>query len=351
MITDKTIEEVRALPIMDVLSRYIKLDRTGSACCPFHGEKSPSFKVHKGRNVYKCFGCGASGDAIRFVQQHKNLPFYEAIEVIAKDHHIEVMYTENDMTPEERKQKMDKIEAARTVLHLAHEFYCNRLKENPSILEVLKARGYTEEQIELHELGYAPDDWKSITKPVIERGFYEVAAEIGLIKTKDGNNYDALRHRITIPIRDHVGQLVGFGARAIGDAKPKYLNPSESFIYHKSSLLFGLDQAAQAIKEQGYAILVEGYFDVIGLNTRGVYNVVAPCGTACDDKQLKMLKRYTDTIVIMYDGDSAGAKATEKRIHQCLSMGFNGLVAPLDGEDPEELAKKYDYASTEEAEL
>jgi len=342
IIADSTIEAVRSLYIEDVLGKYITI-KNHVACCPIHGEKTPSFRINEKKNYYKCFGCGESGDAIKFVQWQEKLTFIEAIELICKDHHIAVEYIETNETPEQRQEKITKLEQAKQILNFAHNFYRQSLRENEAIKAILLERGYDDDKIEEWQLGYAPDDWKSITKPIIEKGWYTVANEIGIVKTKDSSNYDVLRNRITIPIYDKHGQLIGFGARAIGDEKPKYLNPNENFLYSKSSILFALDRAAKAIKEEDRVILVEGYFDVMAMHNAGIENVVAPCGTACDEKQLQLIKRYTHNISIMYDGDGAGQKAMAKLIQKCIQMGFNTMAVELNGQDPDELVKTYNH--------
>jgi DNA primase len=342
MISESTIESIRSIHLEDVLSKYIHF-KNHEACCPIHGEKTPSFKISKKTNLYKCFGCGESGDAIKFVQWHDKLTFAEAIERIAKDHNIAVEYIDNGETPEERKAKMDKVEVAKQILAFCHEYYRKALRESDAIKAILLERGFDDDKIEEWQLGYAPEGWKNVTKSIIEKGWFDVAVEIGILKTKEGNNYDAYRNRIMVPIHDRTGQLIGFGARAIGDDKPKYLNPNENLLYSKANLLFGLDRAEKAIKEHDRVILVEGYFDVMSMHNAGVEYVVAPCGTACDDKQLKLIKRYTPNITIMYDGDKAGEDAKVKRVKQCLALGFNTMVVSLTGQDPDDLAQTYSH--------
>lgn len=338
IINEQTIDQVRALPIEDVLGKYISIKRN-ETCCPFHNENTPSFRINIKKNYYKCFGCGKSGDAIRFVQEHKHLSFLEAIETIAKNHNINVEYVEfaNEV---ERKEKITKFETAKQILNYAHDYYRKALAGNDVIKQYLLERGFDDDKIEEWQLGYAPEGWKNITPHVINSNWYPVANEIGLVLTSKDQNYDALRNRITIPIFDKHGQIIGFGARAIGDDKPKYLNPNENFLYSKSTVLFGLDRAIDAIKREKRAILVEGYFDVMSMHNAGVENVVAPCGTACDDKQLLMLKRYTDTITIMYDGDSAGQASTTKLLNNALRLGFNTLTVELTSKDPDQLARE-----------
>lgn len=338
IIQDSTIQAVRDLPIEDVLERYIKIKKN-EACCPFHNEKTPSFRISK-KNFFKCFGCGEAGDAIAFVQKHDKLTFIEAIERIASAHNIAIEYASND-TPEERQAKITKLDTAKQILNFAHDYYRKALQENEGVKAYLLERGYDDDKIEEWQLGYAPDSFKNITPSIINRGWYDVALEIGLIGTKNEKNFDLYRNRITIPIYDKHGQIIGFGGRAVGDNPPKYINPCESFLYSKSTVLFGLDRAAAAIKEQNRSILTEGYFDVMSMHNAGVENVVAPCGTACDEKQLKLLKRYSNRITIMNDGDKAGQTATLKTLQKAMAAEMDVFCVELTGQDPDELARTY----------
>jgi DNA primase len=339
MISESTIERIRDLDIEEVIGTYITIKKH-EACCPFHGEKTPSFKTNSKRNIFKCFGCGISGDAIKFVMEHERLNFSDAVIAIAEKHGVKVEYIHEE-SPEERQVRLSKTDEARALLEFAHKYYRKAILSAPEAKAYLHDRGITDEIIDQEEIGFAPDDWQNITKQVIERGWYDVAIEIGLIATTNGRNFDTYRNRIIIPIRDRVGQLVGFGGRALGNDKPKYINPIESFLYTKSSLLYGLDHATKAIKEHNKAILVEGYFDVISLRINGVENIVATCGTAFTEQHAQVLKRHTHNLAIMYDPDAAGIKALEKTIRATLKLGFTVMCIILDGLDPDEFARKH----------
>jgi DNA primase len=339
MISEHTIQKVRDLDIEEVVGRYVSLKKH-QACCPFHNEKTPSFHVNPKRGIYKCFGCGESGDAIRFVQQIKRLTFTEAIEQLAAEHGIEVEYTVQE-DPQARQERKNELDQAKEILTWAHQFYREQLKANSSAFAYLQERGIGPEIIEEWQLGFAPDDWRSITTTIVNKGWYTVAHKLGLVQTKDSSNYDAFRKRIIIPIHDKFGQLIGFGGRALGDEKPKYLNPNENFLYAKAQTLFGMDRAAQAITAKNRAILVEGYFDVISMHTGGVENVVATCGTAAGEMQLKLLRRYATNLTVMYDGDAAGQKAAEKVILMALQLGFDVFTVDLQGQDPDQFAQDH----------
>lgn len=340
MIAEESIQAIRDLPIDQVVGRYIKITKNG-ACCPFHDEKTPSFRVNPLRNFYKCFGCGESGDGIRFVQKIESISFYEALEKLASDHNINIIYQDSGISPEERKNRKDRENLAHEVLEYVQSHFQVQLKQSPEALQYLNSRGYTPDDIEYWGLGYAPDSHKMLTTKLIQKEWYQIASDLGVIRTKDGNTYDFYRNRITIPIRNKMGMLVGFGARLIGPGEPKYLNPPESFIYQKGSTLFGMDRASKPIRDAINAFLVEGYFDVISMHKVGAQNTVASCGTAVVDAQLTAIKSLTDTITLMSDGDKAGLKSSTDLVPRCLKIGFNTLVAALDAQDPDDFSKQY----------
>lgn len=341
MISPNTIQAIRELSVEDVVSQHVELKQR-KGCCPFHHEKTPSFSVNPARNIFKCFGCGEGGDSIKFTQLILKLSFYEAIEHLAKQFNIEIEYIETK-SPEEKKKDIDKLNQAKEILDYAHRYYRSQLNSNPSIKQILLERGIDDTIIDEEMLGFAPDDYKNITTHIVNNGWYEVAIEIGLIRTKQGTSttYDVFRNRIIIPLNDAQGQLIGFAGRAIGDEQPKYLNPNENFLYAKKETLYGMDVARQSIAEEKNCYLVEGYFDVLSLRKQGVMNVVAACGTAVDDKHLNQIKRFTNTITLFPDGDAAGKKALTPLIHRCVKLGFVTMVSIVDGKDPDEIAREF----------
>lgn len=345
MISENTIQRIKDISIVDVVGKFLKLTKN-TAPCPFHNEKSPSFRVNERTNSYKCFGCGMGGDSIKFVQEINKLTFSETLELMAKDHNITVEYTDDKWTPEQREAHKSKLDQAKNCLSFAHEFYIKALQENESAKAYLLERGIDDDMIIEWQLGFADDSFNNITTKLINNGWFEVAHEIGLINRNEekAKNYDAYRNRIIIPIYDKYAQLVGFGGRFLGDDKSqaKYINPKDSFIYSKDQTLFGLDRAIPAIKEKNRIVLMEGYFDVISCHIKGLDNAVCSCGTSVTDNQFKLMKRYTTNLTTFFDGDAAGQKANEKTILKSIEMGMNPFVVVLEGnEDPDEYARLY----------
>ena len=340
MLATTTIDQVRDLPIEEVIGRYIVLKKVGAnykACCPIHNENTPSFVVTPSKNIYKCFGCGNGGDAIAFVMVMENVPFYEAITIIASQHNIVIEEVEvKGKTPEQKTQEIAMADA----LHVAKEKYRLLLRDpkNINTYKYLRLnRNLSKASIIDWQIGLCPD-WQVLTQTFINSGF-TIAEKAGLLRSGNGKVYDFYHHRIVIPIHTQRGQLIGFGGRLIdGYDGAKYLNPAENDLYDKSKLLFGLDKATRNFKKHGGACLVEGYFDVIKLHQHGWDNAVATCGTALTDQQAKLLKRYTDTVFIMRDGDNAGRKAIAKDIAILAAQQFNVYVILLpEKQDPDSL--------------
>jgi DNA primase len=343
MLSLKTIDDIRELAIEQVLARYVQLKRSGAsykACCPLHGEKTPSFVVTPAKNIFKCFGCGAGGDAIEFVMLHENLPFIEACKRIAQDEGIVIEETEVKGKTEEQQKEED---VMLQLLHKAQVQYRNGL-DLKTVKYLVEERKLTRETIIEWQLGVC-GDWRVITEGIVQSGNLAFAEKAGLVKVKDGSNYDAFHHRITIPIYDRRGQVIGFGGRKISGEGPKYLNPIDTPIYNKSKTLFGLDKARKNFKAHGMAVLVEGFFDVIKLHQIGWNNTIASCGTALTEQQAKMLKRYTDTVLVMRDGDNAGLAAILKDIPILAGQQFNIYVTLLpEKEDPDTLFEPVEKA-------
>lgn len=345
MIKQTTIDEVRGkMDIHEVVGHFITLKRD-TACCPFHDELSPSFRVNRAKQIFKCFGCGAGGDAITFVMKFKQMNFFEAVRWLCEWYNIVI--EEDQQAAQEAQEKKDAREEQTALLRWAHKKYEDLLHTLPAdaaAVSYLQQRGYTTERMRSWSLGYAPDGWKFLTTPAINMGKYQPSLEVGLISTSNGNSFDFFRNRIIIPIYDHNGILVGFGGRLVpsGDAEAdkkqaKYFNPKESLVYSKSKVWFALNLAQKAIKKTGYAYIVEGYMDAMAMHDAEINNTVASCGTEIDAHQVKLLKRYTDHVVICYDGDDAGTKKMMKQIDLFLKHDFKVQVAPLpDKMDPDE---------------
>jgi DNA primase len=343
MLSLKTIDDIRELPIEQVLQKYVQLKRSGSSykgCCPLHGEKTPSFMVNPVKNIFKCFGCGAGGDAIEFVMLHNNFPFMEACKEIASDNGIQIEEKEVKGKTEEQLKEED---VMLQLLQLAQVEYRKSL-DLPTVKYLVEQRKLTRETIIEWQLGLC-NDWKTFTAKAISSGHFAIAEKAGLVRSKDGNNYDIFHHRITVPIHDRRGQVIGFGGRITKGEGPKYLNSPDSSVYNKSKTLFGLHKAIKNFKHHGMAVLVEGYFDVIKLHQVGWNNTVASCGTALTEQHAKMLKRYTDTVLILRDGDKAGLAAIKKDIPILAAQQFIIYVANLpEGEDPDTLFEPVEKA-------
>jgi DNA primase len=313
------------------------------ACCPFHNEKTGSFRVWKKTNKYKCFGCGESGDALSAVMKLAKKGFSEAVEYLADMYNVRIEHenTSKEETEEKRNARQEQFE----VVAFAHKRFQDCLMRMPADAEVwqyLESRGYSRELAQSWNLGFAPDDPKFLTTPLINSGKYVPSDACGIISTKEGVSYDFFRNRIIIPIYNSSGIVCGFGGRALGDQKPKYLNSPESPIYQKQSIWYGIDRAAKSIKKEGFVYVVEGYFDVMSLQNAEVYNTVAACGTAITEAHVKHLKRYTDHVVLCQDGDAAGYKAMLKTIDLFLMQDFKVEVVELpDGKDPDDFVKFY----------
>ncbi len=330
--------------IRDVVAEYVTLRKAGSGykgLCPFHQEKTPSFTVHPVRQTYHCFGCGEGGDVYDFLCKIAGLTFMEAVEDVARRAGVEVPRA--DVSPEQRREAH-----LRTTLiginEAATDAY-RRALDGPggaAARAYLERRGMPREVMEEFRLGFAPDEWEFLTGTLGRLGVDPMMAErVGLLRRgKRGGHYDLFRDRVMIPIADTRGTIVAFGGRALGDGEPKYLNSPESPIYDKSAVLYGLAQAKGAIRRADQAIIVEGYFDVLSLMAAGVRNVVATCGTALTAGQLRLLKRYSRTIVLVYDADDAGFRAACRSLDVFLDEGlWPQFLSVPDGKDPDDFVR------------
>lgn len=366
------------LDIVDVVSQQVILKKNGShywGLCPFHKEKTPSFSVNPALGIYKCFGCGEGGDAISFIMKTQNKDFMEVITELAERFGLEM--PKNIQKNEGTKTLKEEMVRA---CSKAVEFYNLRLLKDKSpetthVIEYLTKRGITQEIIEKYSLGLAPKAYSTFYKKYKSDFTDEVLEKAGLIiKTREGEYIDRFRNRIIIPIQNEFGEYVAFGARAIEpEQQPKYLNSSDSLIYNKSKLLYGLYQAKDAIKKDDSVVLMEGYFDVISAQAHGIENAVASCGTSLTADHIKLLSRYTPSrrIYLSFDTDSAGQKAT-KRNAELIKEAFLGLgnikqfdesylstsddkysceirvIAPPEGKDPDEFIRSVGAESYKE---
>ena len=338
-ISPETIDEVqRVANVYDVISEYLTLKKTGSvyvALCPFHNEKTPSFVVSPTKNIFKCFGCGISGNAIKFVMEYEKLSFSDAIIKIAQKYGITVKYIGND--------KEKHLKGLYLLTRQITDFYKNQLKESQIAREYLRKRQVQPQTIIDFEIGYSPENPEKFNKFIQENN---VSAQdlnkIGLISVYNDKIHDKFSGRIVFPIKDHKGNVLGFGGRAIDENRqPKYLNSPETEVYKKSKVLYGLFENSQIIKEKNQAVIVEGYMDLISLYQIGVKNVVATLGTAFTKDHANLLKKYAKQVIIMFDSDEAGKKAAIKAAEHLLSEGITVRYAYYTvAKDPDELSKK-----------
>ncbi len=342
------VDEVRAASeIVKVVGDYVKLRKAGAnmmGLCPFHQEKTPSFAVHPGKQIFHCFGCGVGGDVFKFIMLIENLSFGEALRRLAEKSGIALRETAGDETYDASAKER----AVLTKIHeLVAKFYAAQLSstaEGRAARAYLADRGLTDEVVAQFRLGYAPAEGKALTARLSEAGFApELAEKSGLVlRDNEGNRrFDRFRRRIIFPIQNDTGKVIAFGARALGDDQPKYLNSPETPIYTKSRVLYHLDRAGSEIRKLDYAILVEGYMDCIAVASCGIENVVASCGTSLTESQIRLLSRYSRRVVVNYDPDSAGTAATERSLTLLLEEGFEAKVLALPGGlDPDSFIRR-----------
>ena len=328
---------------------FVTLKRRGSNMigrCPFHDEKTPSFTVNTARGIFKCFGCGKAGDSIKFVMEHEHFTYPEALKYIARRYNLEI--EEREVTQEEKLA-----ESERESLFAVNEFARNYFKqilheseEGQAIgLSYFKERGFTAETIEKFQLGYSPESFDAFLKTAEEKGYKaEYLLKLGLIKENDkGRRYDAYRGRVIFPIHNISGRVIGFGGRVLKktETAPKYINSPQNEIYDKSKTLYGIYFAKESIIKNDICYLVEGYTDVTSMYQAGIKNAVASSGTSLTEEQIKLIRRFTENVTILYDGDTAGIKASFRGIDMILEQGLNVRVLLFpDGEDPDSFARK-----------
>ncbi|MVN77206.1 DNA primase [Hymenobacter sp. HMF4947] len=356
-IPKETVDQIiHTADILEVVGDYVQLKRQGQnywACCPFHNEKSPSFSVNPSKGLYKCFGCGKAGGVIQFVMDVEGSSYPEALRALAKKYGVAVP-EEEERTPEEQLAQNER-DSQYIVSNWAKDHYHRLLQNTEEGMSVgygyLKERGLNLTTIQTFELGYSLDQWDDLLKSAEKAGYQlKYLEKTGLvIKREDdqghdtGRRYDRFRGRVMFPIHNVSGRVVGFGARTLkrDDKMAKYLNSPESEIYHKSDVLYGLFQARQPIRNQELCYLVEGYLDVLSLHQGGIKNVVASSGTSLTEGQIRLIKRYSDNVTVLYDGDAAGIKASLRGIDLLLEGGLNVRVVLFpDGEDPDSYIRK-----------
>lgn len=344
--------------IYSVVSRYVQLTQKSGrfwGCCPFHNEKTPSFCVSPDKGFFYCFGCGAGGNAFKFLSLIENVSYFEAIKLQAQRLGIDL--PARKLSPEEARRRNEE-KTLLKVNETAQDFYHECLIKTARgeiCRKYLAARGITAETIETFKLGYAPDEWENIFGKLTRQGFTPKQLEdSGLVAKRKNSSgyYDRFRARMIIPISDVFGHVVGFGGRILktdDDSTPKYLNTPETALFNKGRLLFGLDKSNRAINAAGAAIVVEGYMDAISLFSAGVKNVVATLGTAFTAEHAKLILRYARKIIFCYDSDEAGQRATVRALPIVQAAGAEVFVVKVpDGKDPDEFIRKHGKAAFEE---
>lgn len=350
MIPQETVNRILdSAQIVDVIGDFVTLKKRGAnhiACCPFHNEKTPSFSVSASKGIYKCFGCGKSGTAVGFVMEHENMSYTEALKYLAKKYHIEVV--EKEESAEEIAQRQ-RHESLMLVSEYAGKFFQDSLQTDEGrniALQYFRSRGLEDETIRKYGLGWAPLSRRALSESARAAGYKEeFLIETGLsIKYDDGRLVDRFYDRVIFPIHSVSGRVIAFGGRTLKTDKSvaKYVNSPETEIYVKSRSLYGIYFAKNEISRQDRCILVEGYLDVLSMHQLGITNVVASSGTSLTVEQIRLIRKFTNNITIIYDGDGAGIKAALRGIGLVLKEGMNVKVVLLpDGQDPDDFAKRH----------
>ena len=350
MIPQETVNRILDLAqIEDVIGDFVTLKRAGAtykACCPFHNEKTPSFVVSPSKGIYKCFGCGKSGTAVGFVMEHESMSYVEALRYLAKKYNVEIIEMEETAEDIAKRQRN---ESLLLVSEYAGKFFVDSLAtpEGQTIgYQYFRSRGLTDETIRKYGLGWAPIMRTTFTDAAHAAGYKEeYLLDTGLCKQyEDGRVVDTFHDRVIFPIHSVSGRVIAFGGRTLKTDKtiPKYVNSKETEIYVKSKSLYGIYFAKNEISRQDKCILVEGYLDVLSMHQLGITNVVASSGTSLTVEQIRLIRKFTNNVTIIYDGDGAGIKAALRGIDLVLKEGLNVKVVLLpDGQDPDDFARKH----------
>ncbi|RZS75576.1 DNA primase [Pseudobacter ginsenosidimutans] len=357
VISQHTIQQILSrIDIVEIVGSYVKLKKRGInylGLCPFHNEKTPSFTVSANKEIYKCFGCGKSGNAIGFLMDLEKYSYVEALRWLANKYGVEV--EETAVSPEVVAQRQV-ADSLYIINQFGQKYFEEKLfnsDEGQDIaLSYLKERGFREEVLRKFQVGYSLQDSQSFVTTALNAQYnIELLVKSGLVAQRDGRSYDNYRGRIIFPVHNQSGKIIGFGARVIGKAEraPKYINTPENELYHKSKILYGSYQARQSIDKLDECLLVEGYTDVISLHQAGIENVVASGGTSLTPDQLRLIHKYTNNLTIIYDGDGAGVKAALRGLELALMEGLNvQLVLIPDNEDPDSYVNKVGAAAFQE---
>ena len=349
MISQNTIQQILGrIDIIDVVGGFVKLKKRGTnylGLCPFHNERTPSFTVSPAKEIYKCFGCGKSGNTISFLMEHEKYSYVDSLRWLANRYGIEI---EESFATDEQRQQMQVADSLYIINNFAQQFFSKTLFETEEGRDVglsyLKERGFREDIIKKFQIGYNPEARDSFTKAAIAAQYNtELLLKTGLVANRNDQLMDNYRGRIIFPVHNHSGKVLGFGARILktNDKAPKYINTPENEIYVKSKILYGSYFARMAIDKADECLLVEGYTDVVSLHQAGIENVVASGGTSLTQDQLRLIRKYTNNLTIIYDGDAAGIKAALRGLDLALEEGLNvKLVLIPDKEDPDSYVNK-----------
>ena len=353
-IPDNTIEEIRSrADIYDVISEFVPLKKAGKnykGLCPFHSEKTASFSVSPEKQIYHCFGCGAGGNVFKFLMEKEDLPFVDAVKRLA--HRYQVTIPESAISSKGGASRNER-EALLNYNTLAAKYFASQLKHpqaGKAAREYLSSRGFDEKAIDDYQMGWALPEWRDLLTHLEKQGKVsrDTLARYGLISKKEAEDkkdkdvfYDRFRGRLIFPIQDSHGNIIGFGARVVGEGEPKYLNSPETLAYKKGRNLFGFNKAKEAIRREEQVLIVEGYFDQIRAWESGIQNVVATCGTALTAQQALLLKPFTGKVVLVFDADPAGHAAAERGFDVLQEHGLSVFVAVLpEGHDPDSLIRE-----------
>jgi len=352
-IPENTLEDILSrVDIVEVVSDYVRLKKKGKnyvGPCPFHQERDPSFTVSSEKQIFYCFGCGAGGNVFKFLMLYEGLTFQESVENLARRVGVTLPAAGKGFN----QQRQKKVDLAFKVNLLAKEFFqhvLNQWEEAVPAREYLQRRGLSPEIISRFELGYAPGAWRGLVRHLNKNGVSaDILISLGLAARGKRGAYDRFRSRVMFPIRNVSGNVVGFGGRILGTGEPKYLNTPETEYFNKSRVLYGLHEARRFIRESGYAVIMEGYMDVISARQHGVNNAVASLGTSLTKDQVQLLMRYTRDVIIAYDADAAGVAATLRGLDLMQELGCRVRVISIpDGKDPDEFLQAHGYKGWQE---
>jgi DNA primase len=337
MRSDGLVDEIKnRLDIVEHISDHVALKKAGAnyrGLCPFHAEKTPSFMVHPGKQIFHCFGCGAGGDIFGFTMKHENLTFPEALRLLAKKAGVPLKRED----PGARSER----DAMKAALAEASRYYSAQLERSGPAKEYLSGRGLTAESLKAFAVGYAPEGWHNVFNHLKRKGFAEaIIMKSGLAASGARGPYDVFRGRVIFPISDIHGETIAFGGRVIAGGEPKYLNSPDTPLFKKGDTLYGLQRAKEAIRQRGFSVLAEGYLDVIMCHQSGIANAVAPLGTALTPGHARRLGRYAPELMLVFDGDAAGTAAARRSLPIVFAEGLKARLLMLPaGEDPDSLLR------------